>query len=392
MMKTSQQTGIKNKADGIHPVDLALPKDKEPTAIFKLDFHPRTIADLVGDNYAIGSSTPDQEVMYRQDLGLFSCVYEAWKNHFNIRTSPEDWWFPVACRIAKAIDKAAKSKHNSKEVRKLFVDHEGKENICVDIDVYNIYEVDTEDFFSKMAAEITKRIKVPEYAKAMQHDFSTSNTTHCIASQINLMASMQEFFSYEMGLCGCGIKGVEMLGKQQDWDRLVVKIQQIKKELEPILGSLSLGWGWFDHVEFVFCKLAATYAANDEKSLKEAADFWADIFMVGDGWKYGPSGFGGHAAKQYNGWVIEFLTGRESILEEDFWSMDNREELKGLNSVPMKVSMKYKKPRVEGKSTLVAGIMGFVVHQDTFNQVPALQPNHMWAMKLPPKSPLRQLH
>lgn len=346
----------------------------------------------MGGTYAIGSSTSDQRVVYQDDLGLFSCIYEAWKNHCNFRTSPEDWWFAVACRIAKAIDKAAKSKHNQ-EVRELFVDHEGKETICVDLDVFNIYEVDTEYFFSQMASEITGNIKVPGYAKAMQHDFSTSHATHCIASQINLMASMQEFFSYKMGLCGCGIKGVEMLGKQEDWNRLVVKIQQIKKELKPIMRSLyGLRSGWFDHVELVFRKLAATYAANDTESLKDAADFWADIFMVGDGWKYGPSGFGGHAAKEYNGWVIEFLTGHKSILEENFWSQNNRELLKGLNSVPMKVSLKYKNPPIEDDSTLVAGIMGFTIHHDTFNKVPALQPNHMWAMKLPPNSPLRQAH
>ena len=113
--------------------------------------------------------------------------------------------------------------------------------------------------------------------------------------------------------------------------------------------------------------------------------------MVGDGWKYGPSGFGGHAAEEYNGWLVKFLLGYKKVLKEDFFSDRNRERLKGLNSVPMKVTMKYKSPPVSDEARLVAGIMGYELHQDTFNGIPALQPNHMWAMKLPAGSPLRNL-
>lgn len=223
----------------------------------------------------------------------------------------------------------------------------------------------------------------------MQNDFSTSTSTHQITSQINLMASLQEFFDYEMGLLGCGIRGVEMLGKQEDWDKLLLKIRQLKKVLSPIVNDISwdLGQEWFDHVEFVFSKLSETYS---KKSSKEVCDFWADIFMVGEGWKYGPSGFGGYAVEKYNGWLVQFLIGRREILVEDFFSDDNKEQMRGLNSVPMKVTMKYLDPPVSDESTLVAGIMGFEAHEKTYNGVPSLQPHHMWAMKLPVNSPLRR--
>lgn len=198
---------------GVRPIDLSLPKDKTPTDLAKFSFAmPRTVEELV-HNYAVGSSKPNEMVYFRDDLGLFQTVYEAWKNHWNLRTSPEDWWFPVACRIAKAIDEAAK---NSDQVRKHFVSHDEKKKISVDVDVFTIYDVDCDSFFASVTSKIEDQIKVPAYCKAMQNDFSTSSETHCIESEINLMASMQEFFSYEMRLCGCGIKGVEMLGEQED--------------------------------------------------------------------------------------------------------------------------------------------------------------------------------
>mmetsp|Transcript_26075 Transcript_26075/g.44445 ORF Transcript_26075/g.44445 Transcript_26075/m.44445 type:complete len:246 (-) Transcript_26075:216-953(-) len=244
-----------------------------------------------------------------------------------------------------------------------------------------------------MSSKITSKIKTPKYAEAMQNDFSTSSMTHCIESRINLMASMQEFFSYEMGMCGCGIKGLEMLGAQGDWDKLVEKLRVVKDQLEPIQDCLGyeLGYGdWWTHVEHVFENLAKTYAAQHNQELLEVANFWADIFMVGDGWKYGPSGFGGHAAKEYNGWLVEFLLGRDTILEEDFFGQKNLNRLKGVNSVPMKITKKYLSTQVSDEATLTAGILGFRIHdEDTFNGVPSLQPHHMWALKLPLESPLR---
>jgi hypothetical protein len=46
----------------------------------------------------------------------------------------------------------------------------------------------------------------------------------------------------------------------------------------------------------------------------------------------------------------------------------------------MKVTYKYLEPPKSEEVKLLAGIMGFQVHKDTFNQVPSVEPNHMWAI------------
>ena len=196
----------------LRSVDLLLPKEKLPLDINKYSWRGKKatvkehfgMASLKGKSYALGSSS-DDELLYRTDLGLFVCVKEAWENHWNLRTSPEDWWFPVACRIAKAIDTAAKSnyKSTSEPVRELFVDHEGKKEIKVDLPVTNIYDIRYEDLFATFSLEIRQNIKVPAFADCMQSDFSSTTPTHKIASEINLMASMQQFFSYETGRYRC---------------------------------------------------------------------------------------------------------------------------------------------------------------------------------------------
>jgi hypothetical protein len=396
--RKARADNVKNSSDGVafRAVDLQLPKEKIPAGLkgFQTKWAPRygTVEGHVNTKrfltYAIGSSSKT-DYSYRCEMGLFECVKEAWANHWNLRTSPEDWWFPVACRIAKAIDKAAKpGRYSSEKVRNLFVSHQGKEEIGVEVPVFNIYQVDYDKLFSCFSSEIQDRIKVPDFATQMQNDFSTSTPSQQIASQINLMASVQEFFSYHTGICGCGIRGLEMLGTRADWDRLVEKLQAVEKQLSPIASEIGLGNEWFRHVEYVFRNMAQSYSDPGSTKVK---DFWADVLCVGKDWKYGPSGFGGHEVEAYNGWLIKFLTGTDSLWKENLSSPETLQELRGLNSVPMKVSLTYRNPVVSDESELRAGIMGFLLVEPeaTFNHVPALQPNHVWAMMLPPKSPLR---
>jgi len=98
--KSELEAPVPTKAPGTHPVDLLLPKRKKPTDLKRLSYYrsPRTVKNLFGGahgkTYAIGSSAPDQKIYHERDLGLFECVYEAWKNHYNLRTTSEDWWFP----------------------------------------------------------------------------------------------------------------------------------------------------------------------------------------------------------------------------------------------------------------------------------------------------------
>ena len=192
-----------------------------PVAKFERSAKPMSVEELANSvtssssTYAIGSSEAGDKVYYNHgDLGLFGAIFEAWKNHWVLRTSPDDWWFPIACRIAKAIDSAAKEENfgpSSQKVRDLFVSHEGKQNISVKLPVYTIYEANYDQLFSAFSSELEQRIKITKYADTVQNDFSTSSSAQTIASQINLMSSMQEFFSYEMMCCGCGLKGLEII-------------------------------------------------------------------------------------------------------------------------------------------------------------------------------------
>merc|ERR1740122_192728 len=61
----------------------------------------------------IGSKTPvlgsmDFITDAGHDAGLLSTIYEAYGNHYNLRTGPEDWWYTIIQTVALAIDENSK--------------------------------------------------------------------------------------------------------------------------------------------------------------------------------------------------------------------------------------------------------------------------------------------
>lgn len=56
----------------------------------------------------------------------------------------------------------------------------------------------------------------------------------------------------------CGLPGVSMLGTEEDWRRLVEKLEKVEEYLQPIEDELELG-GWFNSSKVVLNNLLETY-------------------------------------------------------------------------------------------------------------------------------------
>jgi len=88
-------------------------------------------ATNISERMHVGNKTPvlgsmDLVTDARHDAGLLSTIYEAYNRHYILRTGPEDWWYTIIQTVALAIDN--NSKNN--QVRKFFVQHEGKKRTC----------------------------------------------------------------------------------------------------------------------------------------------------------------------------------------------------------------------------------------------------------------------
>ena len=103
----------------------------------------------------------------------------------------------------------------------------GKKKLTVNVGS-SVYDVDYGWFLDQMTQKIAENIKVPNFVDLMKSDYSTSTGTHVIVSEITIMASVQEFFEYEIGMSSCGIPWIiETEGTGEDCTRIKEKLLQL---------------------------------------------------------------------------------------------------------------------------------------------------------------------
>ena len=83
------------------------------------------------------------------------------------------------------------------------------------------------------------------------------------------MKSMEEYFEYRMRML-CGIPSIEMKGTLEDWQRLKMKIGELREILKDIENAIGLQ-NWWDKVEKIANKLLDTYLGNPDQ------DWWSKI-------------------------------------------------------------------------------------------------------------------
>lgn len=303
------------------------------------------------------------------DYGFFTAIYECYNNHWALKTIPDDWWYTIIRTIAISIDNAANPDftsykaigklNNSEEIRKFFVDHDGKKRLTVDVGP-TLQHVNYDDFFRQMSDLIQSNVKVNNYVDTIRSNFSTSTPTHQIVSEITVMSSMQEFFEYCMRT-KCGIPYVVVLGSEEDWVLLKTKFLKLKEILNPIDHLIELNQ-WWDRVEIICDKLIDTVKGNVDKK------WWSRIFTEtyhkGEG--FGSGSIPAHTT--YDGWFLRDLLNISEA--KSFKSLPS-----GLVSVPLVFA------HMDGAETnggIVSGIAGIKISQS--NNIPAVESIHGWAV------------
>lgn len=288
------------------------------------------------------------------DKGFFSTILAAYNNHWVLKTRPEDWWTTIAQIIATRIDKVA----TRPAVRKFFVSHEGKKKLTVEIGP-TIAGIDDEAFFRQMTSQISQNINKPEYTSLMATDFSQSTSVDRIINSIMLMYSFKEYFEYRAMML-CGLPGVSMLGTEEDWSRLVEKLEKVEEFLQPIEDELELG-GWFNSSRVVLNNLLETYQGNPDK------DWWSRIMDI-------HVSYGSGGGTTVSGWFVTSFLG--------VWTGDLKDVPSGVNVVPLTLTDGTK----EEQSALAAGLTGYtiaeedIVDPNTNTTFPSVQAAHGWAL------------
>lgn len=217
---------------------------------------------------AIGNLEPGQSV-------FMNALYCAYDKHYPLTLSPDTIWINITSCISKHIQS------NSETLRDKFVKFSGKQKIVLEKNHYvlPIEKNPITETIKEFSSEIKKLIPNDIYS-AIVCDFSTTNETCSIASQVVLMDSVEKFFSYSF-MTKCGIPSIRLEGNINDWISM-------KKKLETFVG-IGIDW-WIELIQFILDQFIDCFNGRINQK------FWKNIYKV-DGLSGGP---------RMSGWFLLF--------------------------------------------------------------------------------------
>ena len=210
--------------------------------------------------------------------GFVYSAYKAYSDHRHLTIRPEDVWFSILSQLNFFINAHAE------ELRSKFVTHRGRKELEV-IGYGTRYTVD----FGKLAVRMTDLMKEnvldPELQAFVMPSFSTTTDSDRVIASILMMCGLQKYFKYKMQL-RCGIPGVTLLGKREDWEDILQRLEKL-----PVLGEEPTKFS-----ELLKPILRRFNAWFDDPESPEVLDFWNKVAHRS----------GGSGTHYLSGWLTAF--------------------------------------------------------------------------------------
>lgn len=190
---------------------------------------------------------------------LIDGVRYAYANHHPMVINPDVVWLTIEQGFALHV------KYYAEELRHLFVEHEGQKELRIFCEpglIDSAYEA-WEPYFPQFTDSIAAWTK-DSIAQTLIADFSTTDMTALVASQIGIMSALQSYFSYVMEE-GCGIPDIYLEGTAADWRCICKKANRLRR--------YGLDW-WIDELDPVLQKIAESAEGNVDQ------DFWRSMYRA----------------------------------------------------------------------------------------------------------------
>ena len=322
---------------------------------------PRNFRDLENANEILEVlhyefNTEENVFFNTSKTSLIRGLIEAYKNHYPITVSPDMIWLLFLQGYSRFMEKHADL------VRNQYVNFEGKKKLCVNR--FGIFpeEADKETWRG-IISEFTEKIKENignEIMPNLQSDFSTTDPISLTTSQISIMSAMKQYFSYSLGMGGCGISSITLEGSLEDWQKIKSKLEFFSKK------EFALSW-WTKHLIPIIDKIIMTksYYTQNQGINQEIKEFWKNMIRVKIGKDYDPT--------YINGWIIKFIpniTGGQPKLYEELHEDDIPDQI---ISCPLElIVLNFDGTITEYECNLASGFYGMIQDKDTFKVKPVI--------------------
>lgn len=287
---------------------------------------------------------------------FFDGMHRAYADHRPFVLTPDAVWLLICQGFSNHVN------NNAEKLRHLFVDFEGKKKLtvrCSDIFLNNP-DSPWEKYFPRFTSQIASYVG-DSLVSVLASDFSTSTLTTRTASQITAMASMKEYFEYEMVFCICGIPKVILEGTPADWQRIIDGVQFLRR--------YEMDW-WVDEMLPVLEKIKRASEGEVDKK------FWRGMFKLHEEQRDGDCG-GTDTYDIFDGWVVKFYPYYDDKVRTSLKTLGASSSLPPeIVSAPLSFRDQSDGHIAGGDAelTLYAGFVGLSQNPETF----ALKPEIGW--------------
>lgn len=288
-LSCSAKQSVSQQTDDKHTfvVDENLPAPKKDMGIQSGDLIAKQWARENNVKNPIAYSFKNDNLCYLGQDIFFKFMVEAYADHRPIVLSPDIIWNVIAQGFCQHIN------NDPEALRGRIVFHEkGKIELSVmtkeELHSPNVKWDELLNTFDNMIAERTK----DNLADVMRADFSTTDNTTRIVSQMTLMSSVKAFFDYSVIYISCGIPNITIEGTTDDWEKVLNKTQQLRK--------YDLDW-WVDDLVPILNEFINASKGNVNKV------FWRNIVKKDRPEKFVGGGCSWDRPTELDGWFLKFM-------------------------------------------------------------------------------------
>lgn len=189
--------------------------------------------------------------------GIMGAIQTAYSKHIPLILRPDDIWIAICVIFGNYVS------NNSEEMRNCFVEHSGRKELRVYVNGPPL-EFVTENMMHGFIGEFEKEIRknvTDGITEWMKPTFSTTTFRDQLVSNVVLMGTLKEYFSYNMMIC-CGFSEITLEGTKEDWINLVEKARYLYSFNQKDLTN------WADLLIPVLEEFAKAYEGKVDE------DFW----------------------------------------------------------------------------------------------------------------------
>ena len=213
------------------------PNQKSEENELKIDLYPENVpkgelkkmalSNILPSDKLGQSLDPNKELAFPgADVPLLDGFYSAHCKHYPIRIKPDDIWLLIVQAFSNHVNA------NAEQLRKYFVNFEGKVDLTVFYDDIYIKENIDKNILENFSVQINEQMKQylgKEIIQTLTSDFTTTNYDSLIISKLSIMGVFQKYFNYSMDLMICGIPYLILEGTLEDYQKIKAKAEKLSK-------------------------------------------------------------------------------------------------------------------------------------------------------------------